>query len=65
MTTSLDAACDTYAGMIRYMKSTIHTASRYTTRASCDQIGEALARRRVAATFRDGEEAHAYVRAGE
>ena len=63
----IDAAvADTYAAMIRYMETHYYTtASRYTTSAFLRiKLGEALARRRVAAhIFETAEEAHAYVRA--
>jgi propionate CoA-transferase len=52
--------------MIRYMETHYYTtASRYTTSAFLRiKLGEALARRRVAAhIFETAEEAHAYVRA--
>jgi len=64
---TIDAAVsDTYAAMIRYMETHYYTtASRYTTSAFLRiKLGEALARRRVAAhIFETAEEAHAYVRA--
>jgi propionate CoA-transferase len=62
----IDAAvADTYAAMIRYMETHYYTtASRYTTSAFLRiKLGDALARRRVAAhIFETAEEAHAYVR---
>ena len=62
----IDAAvADTYAAMVRYMETHYYTtASRYTTSAFLRiKLGEALARRRVAAhIFETAEEAHAYVR---
>jgi propionate CoA-transferase len=61
-----EAVADTYAAMVRYMETHYYTtASRYTTSAFLRiKLGEALARRRVAAhIFETAEEAHAYVRA--
>jgi propionate CoA-transferase len=55
---------DTYAAMVRYMETHYYTtASRYTTSAFLRlKLGEALARRRVAAhIFETRDEAHAFV----
>jgi propionate CoA-transferase len=61
----IDAAvADTYAAMVRYMQMHYYTtASRYTTSAFLRlKLGEALARRRVAAhIFETSDEAHAFV----
>jgi propionate CoA-transferase len=61
----IDAAvADTYAAMVRYMETHYYTtASRYTTSAFLRlKLGEALARRRVAAhIFETRDEAHAFV----
>jgi propionate CoA-transferase len=61
----IDAAvADTYAAMVRYMETHYYTtASRYSTSAFLRlKLGEALARRRVAAhIFETADEAHAYV----
>jgi len=63
----IDAAvADTYAAMVRYMETHYYTtASRYSTSAFLRlKLGEALARRRVAAhIFETADEAHAYVTA--
>ena len=61
------AVADTYAAMIRYMETHYYTtASRYTTSAFLRlKLGEALARRRVAAhIFETPGEAHDFVAAG-
>jgi propionate CoA-transferase len=61
----IDAAVsDTYAAMVRYMETHYYTtASRYTTSAFLRlKLGEALARRRVAAhIFETADEAHSFV----
>ena len=61
----IDAAvADTYAAMVRYMETHYYTtASRYTTSAFLRlKLGEALARRRVAAhIFETADEAHSFV----
>src|SRR5260221_3010830 len=60
------AVADTYAAMIRYMEMHYYTtSSRYTTSAFLRlKLGEALARRRVAAhIFETADEAHAHVQA--
>jgi propionate CoA-transferase len=60
------AVADTYAAMVRYMETHYYTtASRYTTSAFLRlKLGEALARRRVAAhIFETREEAHDFVEA--
>jgi propionate CoA-transferase len=63
----IDAAVsDTYAAMVRYMETHYYTtASRYTTSAFLRlKLGEALARRRVAAhIFETADEAHSFVQA--
>jgi len=63
----IDAAvADTYAAMVRYMETHYYTtASRYSTSTFLRlKLGEALARRRVAAhIFETADEAHAYVTA--
>ncbi len=58
------AVADTYAAMIRYMEMHYYTtSSRYTTSAFLRlKLGEALARRRVAAhIFETRDEAHQFV----
>ncbi len=58
------AVADTYAAMVRYLQMHYYTtASRYTTSAFLRlKLGEALARRKVAAhIFETSEEAHAFV----
>jgi propionate CoA-transferase len=62
------AVADTYAAMVRYMEMHYYTtSSRYTTSAFLRlKLGEALARRRVAAhIFETAAEAHAFVAAKE